>query len=30
DMIIRQNNDRLADCGSSIYLETHPILTPLF
>ncbi|CAF3892951.1 unnamed protein product [Rotaria sp. Silwood1] len=29
DMIIRQNNDRLADCGSSIYLETHPILTPL-
>ncbi|CAF5127941.1 unnamed protein product, partial [Rotaria sp. Silwood1] len=29
DMIIRQNNDRLSDCGSSIYLETHPILTPL-
>ncbi|CAF1260012.1 unnamed protein product [Rotaria sordida] len=29
DIIIRQNNDRLADCGSSIYLETCPVLTPL-
>ncbi|CAF3895843.1 unnamed protein product [Rotaria sp. Silwood2] len=29
DMIIRQNNDQLANCGSSIYLEAYPILTPL-
>ncbi|CAF5110414.1 unnamed protein product [Rotaria sp. Silwood1] len=29
DMVIRQNNNRLTDCGSSIYLETRPLLTPL-